>query len=279
MRQYFFSLLLFLSVYSLTLSASPPLIYPQPAQANDSDYPQVLLAKALQTAGLDYHLRPSADSIVQSRALRQLKANDGIDVVWTMTSVEREKQLLPVRIPIFKGLYGWRLLMIKASSQSKLDHIDSVSALAAIPLLQGQGWPDTYVLQANGLRVSGTPQTHDLFEMLLRDRGIAFPRSILEIWTEQENYQSDLVVEKQLALFYPTAIYFFFRPTDTVLAAGIKSGLKQMLANGEFDRLFTAYHQQAIDKARLFERKVLPLWNPLLPQLTPLEQERYWYRP
>lgn len=279
MHQHHLLLLLFLGVFSLSLSASPQLIYPQPAQENDSDYPQVLLAKALQTAGLDYQLIPSQDPIVQSRALRQLEANDGIDVVWTMTSIEREKHLLPVRIPIFKGLYGWRLLMIKPASQAKLNQVDTVSALATIPLLQGQGWPDTYVLQANGLRVSGTPQTQDLFDMLLRDRGIAFPRSILEIWTEQENYQSDLVVEEQLALFYPTAMYFFFRPTDTVLAAGVESGLKQMLANGEFDRLFTAYHQQAIDKARLFERKVLPLWNPLLPQLTPLEQERYWYRP
>lgn len=278
----FQSLILILTVLvSGQVTYADTLIYPHPARQDSTiiDYPQTLLNGALRTAGLPYKLQASPESLVQSRALKQLEDDQGIDVVWTMTSIEREKNLLPVRIPIYKGLYGWRLLLIKPQSQPLLEEVNDLSGLARLPLLQGRGWPDTHVLLANGLRVYGTPHTEGLFDMLQHDRGVAYPRSVLEIWREQDYYQHDFVVEKRLVLYYPTAMYFFFRKSDQELAASVASGLLRMQESGEFDRLFTLYHQQALDKAGLAQRKVLSLWNPLLPQATPLEQERFWYRP
>ncbi|GGO69850.1 hypothetical protein GCM10010982_21970 [Bowmanella pacifica] len=281
MRFCYFLLMLALFAPGPKASAEQSLTYPRPARQDSTiiDYPQALLKGALSAAGLPYKLQASSESLVQSRALKQLEDDQGIDVVWTMTSIEREKNLLPVRIPIYKGLYGWRLLLIKPQSQSLLEEVSDLSGLARLPLLQGRGWPDTHVLLANGLRVYGTPHIEGLFDMLQHDRGVAFPRSVLEIWREQDYYQHDLVVEKHLVLYYPTAMYFFFRKSDQKLATGVTSGLLRMQESGEFDRLFTLYHQHAVDKAGLAQRKVLSLWNPLLPQATPLEQERFWYRP
>ncbi|WP_172449240.1 substrate-binding periplasmic protein [Bowmanella denitrificans] len=263
------------------VAVSSTLIYPRQAMENtvDTDYAVVLLSRALQEAGLKHSLQPSRETLVQSRALKQLQLGDGIDVAWSMTSTERESALQPVRIPIYKGLYGWRLLMIKPESQVQLTQVNNLSDLTALTLIQGRGWPDTHVLQANGVRVAGTPHTEDLFDMLQRQRGIAFPRSVLEIWREHDYHQGRFAVETHLVLYYPTALYYFFRPSDTSLANEVEKGLRRLLETGEFDRLFMQYHGEDLEKAKLHQRTIIPLWNPLLPAQTPLEQDNLWYRP
>jgi hypothetical protein len=67
-------------------------------------YPIALLHLALEKSGTDYQLVPSGQAMSQHRTLRQLGSNNGLDVVWTMTSPEREKELRPIRIPIDRGL-------------------------------------------------------------------------------------------------------------------------------------------------------------------------------
>ena len=84
-------------------SAAEPVIYNWPA-SNAGDprghYPIALLQLALEKSDSDYLPVPSKRDQVQWRNLRQLEMDQGIDVVWTMTTVEREQKLLPVRIPL-----------------------------------------------------------------------------------------------------------------------------------------------------------------------------------
>ena len=42
----------------------------------------------------------------QNRVLKEIEKGT-IDVSWTMTNKEREERLLPIRVPLFKGLFGW----------------------------------------------------------------------------------------------------------------------------------------------------------------------------
>lgn len=51
--------------------------------------------------------------------LALLRANEVIGVLWTVTSPERERLLIPVRIPIDRGVYGWRLFLIHADAQPR----------------------------------------------------------------------------------------------------------------------------------------------------------------
>ena len=87
------------------------IIYPQAESANDnrSNYPLQLLELALTKAGVEHVLQPSSSKMPQGRALIQLAAGHDVDVVWSMTSRQREQDLLPIRIPIDKGLLGWRI--------------------------------------------------------------------------------------------------------------------------------------------------------------------------
>ncbi len=92
------------------VQAAETIIYSWPAtlqQDPRSYYPIALLRLALAKAGGDYELKPSKRDQSQRRSLRQLAAGLGMDVVWTFTSIEREKNLLPIRIPIDRGLLGW----------------------------------------------------------------------------------------------------------------------------------------------------------------------------
>ncbi len=76
-----------------------------------------------------------------------------IDVMWTMTSKEREETMLPVRIPLLKGLMGCRISIINKKNEYKFAGIQTVDELKKLTALQGHDWPDTDILIANGFKV------------------------------------------------------------------------------------------------------------------------------
>lgn len=245
----------------------------------DSNYPAVLLGQALEAAGMPVTLEPTAELVPQNRAMHELGRHSRLDVLWTMTSVERERQALPVRVPIFKGLFGWRLLLATPAVAARLRDVQGHDDLRRFVLVQGLGWPDTGILQANGLQVVVSPSYDAMFKQLRLGRVDAFPRSIEEIWWELERYGQGLVVVPGLCLHYPAPIYYFVAPDDTELAAALELGLRRLRASGGFDRLFLRHHGQDLARARLASRRVIELRNPLLPPQTPLDQADLWYKP
>ncbi|WP_413701174.1 hypothetical protein ACLKMH_05535 [Psychromonas sp. KJ10-10] len=58
----------------------------------------------------------------QDRAFRELKSAH-LDIAHFVATSEREKQMTPVRIPIMKGLLGYRLCLIKEGNQQKFTGI------------------------------------------------------------------------------------------------------------------------------------------------------------
>ncbi len=80
--------------------------YPRRADGDEfrSIYALAQLQLALDKAGSALRLHPSRYSMEQERALVNLEHNRHLDVAWSMTSVEREQRLLPVRIPLDKGV-------------------------------------------------------------------------------------------------------------------------------------------------------------------------------
>ena len=148
--------------------------------------------------------------MLQGRALYELMQNEFVDIIWSMTSIEREKKLTPIRIPLYKGLIGSRLLLINTKDKSKFRDIHSKKDLLQFYAGQGHDWPDTYILKNNDLPVVTSANYEGLFGMLLLDRFDYFPRSIIEIWDEAQAHISDeIIVEPNLIIQYPTASYFF----------------------------------------------------------------------
>lgn len=265
----------------LTSSKVRTVIYGSPLLSPEQTaqmYPFKLLQAALKASGGHYQLKSANQDMVQGRVLKEIELGN-IDVYWTMTSKEREQQLLPIRIPLDKGLNGWRLLLLPADQPDLAHGVRSLQNLRRLSFLQGYDWPDTEILRFNRLRVLTAPHPQQLFEMLARHRASAFPRSVIEIEREQQLHGQNFVVEPKLVIRYPSAVYFFVNKTEVQLAADLERGLQQLRKNGEFDRLFQQRYGSAIKNARLEQRHVIELKNPLLPAETPLSQADLWYQP
>ncbi|MBB5203366.1 hypothetical protein HNQ51_000659 [Inhella inkyongensis] len=250
----------------------------------DELYPWVLLRAALAASGVTFRLEPSSSVMVQSRFLRELEIGSGeVDVGWTMTSAERERSLLPVRVPIFRGLYGWRLLFLRpgmpAVQREALARARTVKDLQPFRFVQGEDWADTQVLRANGLNVLTSTHHDHLFSLLAQGKADLFPRAAAEIWWEKDRRGEALEVEPNLVLRYPAAIYFFVSPGRHALAAALERGLRALARQGEFERLFKRHLSEALDRSGLQQRRVIELHNPLLSPQTPLKDAALWYRP
>lgn len=272
--------LLLLPVFS---SAQPQqVIYSWPmSMLGDArgSYPIALLHLAIEKSGTEYQLVPSGQVMTQHRTLRQLGSKSGLDVVWTMTSPEREKELRPIRVPIDRGLIGWRLLLIHNDNEQKIQQLDE-KQLKTSPSIQGSDWPDYPILKANHFRVLGSGDFDSMFKMLQAKRIDYFPRSITEIWPElQQKAGMSLTVAPKWVLHYPAALYFFVQKDNIELANAIEIGLLRAIEDGSMQQLFLQHFSSAIQQAELKSRTVIQLNNPLLPTETPVQNKALWFDP
>lgn len=259
------------------------IIYPRPLAENDlrAEYPIALLTLALEKTGVKYKLRASDRILLQGKALRQLKENREVNVVWSVTDAQREKELLPVRIPIAKGLIGWRVFLTTKTQLGSFSQINTLRGLLSKTPVQGEEWPDTKILQANGFNVFTVPEYPEAFDILATGRANFFPRSVIEIQNELDSadISPDIVTEPRLSLYYPSAMYFFVNRGNPTLARLIQTGLQRAIDDGSFDALFESTYQETLQKLRVSKRKVFRLENPSLPKQTPLDDEALWHLP
>lgn len=269
----------------VALSAWPALaeklavVYSREIPESDSrlEYPVRLLELALKKSGVEYDIRSHTRPMPQGAALTRLAKAEGVNVVWSMTSKDREEHLLPIRIPIDKGLFGYRVALVRQQNKGVLEHVKAVEDLRAFSAGQGHDWPDTAILRGNNLRVTTSTSYEGLFPMLQAGRFDYFPRSVLEVWDETAIAEKQqLVVEDKLLLYYPAAIYYFVNKKDAALASVIETGLTRAQADGSFDALFFERFGDVIKRANMRNRTLITLNNPLLPPETPLARKALW---
>lgn len=276
-----FCLLLCLMVFSVQSWPAEVVRYPAIEDSADkrSDYPIALLELALKKSGSTATLQTTSARVSKSRALYLLETGVEVDVVWTMTSVDREQRFLPVRIPIYKGLGSYRLLLIRKSEQAKFSALKDEAALKQQMMSQMHDWVDAEVLRQNKFKVLNASSYQSLFQMLLHNRVDAVPRSVLEIAAEQQLFaERGLHIETDWVLHYPGAVYFFVSNKNPVLAEKIETGLRLALKDGSFDLLFQKYFVQQLKEMKLSKRRLVELKNPLLPPETPLNESMLWYK-
>jgi len=262
-------------------SASWQITFPRPLETASTidEYPIQLLALALDQTGVNYQLIPSENLLSKGKALGRLQDNREINIVWGMTNPQREKDLLPIRIPIFKGLIGWRLLLIRQDMAGRFKYIQELEHLVKLAPLQGREWPDTKILQSNGFDVITERTQSALMRKLGNAQGDFFPRSIIEIWEELAKSETQIPIQIQptLGIRYPAAIYFFVNKKSVPLASLIERGLEKAIKNGEFEGLFIEHYKPYIDKAQLENRTFYLLKNTFLPEKTPLDRKELWF--
>lgn len=283
-RRPLLALPLLLAARPLQAQAGEPVRLPRHISMPDPQlrYVRRVVELALQRAGSRLAVRYVDLDMTQGRTLIELASGRSpVDLMWTMTDSRRESSgLLPVRIPIDRGLLGWRLLLVRRSELAQWSRVRSLKDLASRLAGQGHDWPDTTILRANGLQV-GTSSVYDaLFRMLAAGRIECFPRSILEIDAEMaDGRYPELAIAPDLMLHYPAAAYLFVSPSRPELAAELKTGLEAAVADGSFQRLHREQHGALIKAHPVSPERVLKLSNPLLPPETPTRRRELWLQP
>jgi len=255
-------------------------IYPQHDVGREWSwrYLHALLNLATVRSAGSYDFVESPEGMTQARVIRELAGCTGrLDLAWTMTSIERESQMLPVRIPVDRGLIGYRIALVRREHADRWAELRGLDDLRRYTAGQGHDWPDTEILRSNKLPVQGATRYELLFDMLRRGRIDYFPRAVFEIDDEVNGpLGQDLVIDPYLLIRYPAASYLFVRPDRPQLAADLTRGLEAAVADGSFQRLFQRHFGDLIARHRLAQRTVVTLSNPVLPPGTPLTRSALW---
>jgi hypothetical protein len=213
----------------------------------------------------------SSGHLVQERVLRQLNQEGGIDVFWTVTSKLREQQAIPVRVPLLNGIMGYRVSLVRQSSQNEFKNVRSAFDLTRFVAGQGHDWPDFQILKHNGFTTLGISNYDIIIELLKAGRIDYFPRAAHEAIVEAESLNDpDVIIEPSVLLYYPSYMFFFVSKSKPELALRIERGLNIARQDGSFAALFEKYiNFSDVKKAlKLSERTVLKLDNPHLSKAT-----------
>lgn len=214
------------------------------------------------------------------RNITKIESNDGsLDVMWSGASEDLDTRLQTVRIPIFKGMLGHRIFIIRNGEQHRFNSIKSLSDLNQFDAGQGTFWGDTRVLKSAGIPTITTRKYNNLFKMLEGSRFDYFPRAIHEPWSEVSTRpELNLVVEKNVMLVYPYAMYFYVNNQNKGLHDKIYQGFEIAIQDGSFDKLFFSAPsiKSVLEKANLKNRTVIRIDNPMMHPDTPFDRKEFW---
>lgn len=272
-------------IFCLARAYSEDLIvrYPGPESRSDLryEYPLKLLELALdKTTGSSgsYHIELVDHDANKTRLGISLRNGRLIDIIWHAENGKLDDDFRVIRIPLLKGIIGFRVFLIHQSNQNAFRSIESLKSLRDFKAGFGHTWADRQILEHNRIPLELSSNYEDLFNMLDKGRFDYFPRGINEAWSELSARASlfpGMKVEDSILLYYPLPIYFVVNKSNTLLAERIEKGLLMSIRDGSFDELFSRYHSEIIEEARLDRRKMILLENPFLPEETP-ENPIFW---
>ncbi|MCL7944631.1 hypothetical protein [Marinobacter sp. ATCH36] len=207
--------------------------------------------------------------MAQGRVIRELEQRQSplVDIANVATSIEREDSLLAIPIPIDGGLLGFRVCVVLEQSLPEFEGIRSILDFqrAGIRIGQGAHWPDTPILQANGIPVVTHSRYEILFRMLENQRFECFARGVSEVLFDLElEGNPDLVIEPHLLLAYAMPSYFFVSKHDHEIAQRLQLGMERAIEDGSFGEYLDHFYGRALRELALEERTVLVLGNPFL---------------
>lgn len=210
-----------------------------------------------------------SEEFSQGRVLRELGEDKSelIDIANVASSPKREESLTAIPIPVDGGLLGLRVCLIRPDKLSRFEGIHTLDDLKGANIRIGQGthWPDTDILQSNGITVITHPRYEILFGMLSNDRFDCFARGVSEVLYDLEiERDPNLMIEPNLLLAYPMPSFFFVGKKNTELAQRLQLGMERAIYDGGFAVFLEEYFGRSVDLLNLGLRNVIVLDNPSL---------------
>ncbi len=264
-------------------------VYDAPESASDTRYAyqwkilETALEKTRDEYG-PYWLTPSKAMSERRQAYELVHGTGKLTVMYLSTTPEFERTLIPVRIPVDRNLGGYGVFLIRKQDAGRFGAIRTLNELRQFSYGLGLDWIDVGILRASGFRVVTGSTYEGLFEMLENKRFDVFLRGAVEVLDEYEarsRMLPDLEIEPSLILYYPLPMYFWFHDSadGRQLAARAEAGMRKMIADGSYDRIFAEYQDEKIRRLNLRGRRILRIENPNLGKETPFADRRLWFDP
>lgn len=198
----------------------------------------------------------------EDKRLRSALMLGKVDVLWSPTSADFERQMLPVRISLLKELNNYRLLLIRKNEQPIYSAVQSIDDLRKLRGGMSSQWTDAKIMEYNQLPLVQAVGYGKLFKMLAAKRFDYFSRGLYQIQSEVNFYpELELQIEQELMLSYPNNVYFFVNKNNTELAKRLETGLNIALRDGSFDKLFNSIprYQWGLALLKKHQRRVITL--------------------
>ncbi|NDW20766.1 diguanylate cyclase [Alteromonas hispanica] len=237
-----------------------------------------ILALALSKSAPSISLSTLPEVLNEAQLVSEVES-ESVDVMWSGGDKEKDDRLQAVRIPVLKGLLGHRIFLIREQDKARFATIQTFEDLLEFEAGQGRFWGDTQILKSADIPTVTTIKYKNLFPMLEGGRFDYFPRALHEPFIEAENHKDlDLVVDSNVMLVYPYAMYFYVNKNDKRLHNLIYRGFEMAIEDGSYDELFfsNSMIQDVLTKANIAQRTVFRVGNPHLHPDTPLNRDEFW---
>jgi ABC-type amino acid transport substrate-binding protein len=252
------------------------------------DYDWAVLRTAMEKTVPRYgmfDMHQSTHVMSGQRVAQELLMPGGrINIFARATSPELEKDFLAVRLPIDRGLLGYRMFLVREADLPRFAAVRTLDDLRKLRVGQGKDWIDVPILRSAGFNVVEGTNYRGLFAMLDAGRFDFFSRGIDEAGREFKERRASyprLAVEPTLLLQYTLPLYFFLRrdAEGALLAQRIEAGMEMMIKDGSMNQLFQKFKGDSIKEGGLSKRRVLHVPNPHLTAETPLSRGELWFNP
>ncbi|GEA59248.1 hypothetical protein VCO01S_04410 [Vibrio comitans NBRC 102076] len=250
------------------------------------DYLVQLVSRSSEIA--EAHFGPSKIEFMpimlsQDRVLQLLGIGGVLDIVSSAPTAEREASFLSIKVPIFMGLLGYRMMIVSPEKLPEFEQISSEEQLKSLVACQGTAWPDADILEDSGYKVVRVDRFEQMFEKLHDGGCDYFPRGITEGYGELEYYNENNP-DKPLAKFdsilihYQVPLMFYTSHNNYELAAKIQYGMEKMVENGELEALLKNHPvtQSAFPLSKWEKSTIFSVPNKRLPKSVPTYKQELW---
>lgn len=244
-----FCLLILPTFFIEALSSTLEVKAPSSIRTDNSDktFSLALLNLALTKSTPEFPVRTiqvvNVENIVPGRTFNFLLQKQ-LDVFWSASTAEYHQQALAIKIPMYRGLLGYRAALIHKDNEAEFSSLKDPSELKQRLACQGLHWPDTDILRNNGFNVMGVAGFDSLFKMVHAKRCDYFPRSIFEIdgeFNAKRGDLPDLRIFSDILLHYPLYFLMYVRQDEQQLASQIEFGLSRAFEDGSYIKLFESH--------------------------------------
>ena len=204
-----------------------------------------ILELALEKSGRKFYLAPSRTIRLMRREDDQIRElGDEGNLIWAGSIFAPDTELLPVEIPILRGLGSYRYIWVPTADISKFSHIRTADDLKQFSILTGQNWGANYILENEGFDIR-VGAAENLPRMLMAGRGDVLLWPIIGTFRMFEKYgvkDLDMMAVPNVVVRLPQVIYFWLAPEGSQdLHDALVSGLRAALADGSLDETIRSF--------------------------------------